>query len=68
MNLINSIASFKAAETMAKVQYAVAAKVMQASRDQGQMAAELVSQAAENMQQIVSQMAADLGTHFDAYG
>lgn len=68
MSLIDSVVSFKAAESMAQVQMAVAAKVLQATRDQGQMVAELLSAALEGMEQAIEDLAGDLGSNIDAYG
>jgi len=68
MSLIDSVASFKAAESLAQVQMAVAAKVLQATRDQGQMVAELLNAALEGMEQAIEDLASDLGTNLDTYG
>ncbi len=57
--------SLQAAQNMARVQMAVVAKVMQVNRDQGQMAADLVTAAAESVQESIEQMLGDLGTHVD---
>ena len=68
MSLIDSIASFKAAESLAKVQMAVAAKVLETTRDQGRMVAELLDAALEGMEQAIEDLANDLGSNLDAYG
>jgi len=68
MSLIDSIVSFKAAESLAQVQMAVAAKVLQTTRDQGQMVVELLNAALEGMEQAIVDLASDLGTNLDTYG
>ena len=67
MSLIESIVNFKTAESLAKVQMAVAAKVLNVAKDQGQMAVELVDAAVETMQETSDNLANDLGGHFDGY-
>ncbi|NLX23878.1 MAG: hypothetical protein GXY55_19675 [Phycisphaerae bacterium] len=65
MDLVGSISGLQAAETMFRVQMAVAAKAMQVSRDQGQMAVDLLTAAMEGIQESMEQMLGDLGTHLD---
>jgi hypothetical protein len=67
MGLIDSISNLKAAETMSKVQYAVAAKVLQATRDAGEATVQLIEAAAETMDQAVTQVVQDLGSNFDTF-
>ena len=66
MSLVNSIASFSIAKSMAEVQMAVAAKVLKMAQGQDQVAAELVSAAVENVQQAIEDLVGDLGSNFDA--
>jgi len=68
MSLIESVANFKAAESMVQVQMAVAAKVLKTTQDQGQMAVELINAALEGMEQAIKDLAGDLGSSLDAYG
>ncbi len=65
MDLVGSISGLQAAETMCRAQMAVAAKAMQASRDQGQMVVDLLTAAMEGIQESMEQMLGDLGTHLD---
>jgi hypothetical protein len=65
MSLIESISNFKAAETAAQVQYAVAAKALQTSKAQGQAMVQLIEAAAESMKQAIGQMAGEIGAQID---
>jgi hypothetical protein len=66
--MIDSIASLSIALSLARVQTAVATKVLKISQDQGQVAADLVSAAVENLEETIEDFAGELGTRFDAYG
>ena len=68
MSMIDSIVSFKSAESIAQVQMAVAAKVLKMAQGQDQVAADLVSAALENVEQCMEELAGQLGTNFDTYG
>jgi len=68
MSLIESVAGIQAAETMSKVQMAVAAKVLQTSRDQGQMVVELINSAMEGMEEAIEKVASEVGSNLDAFG
>lgn len=65
MSLTNEIASLSTAQSMAKVQMAVATKVLKTAQDQGQVVADLVSAAAESVEEAMTHMAEGLGTQID---
>jgi SpoU rRNA methylase family enzyme len=70
MDLVNSIVSMDQANNMAKVQYAVAAKIMQADRNEGNAAMQLVTAATSNFNQAgdaVVAAATGLGGNVDTY-
>ena len=67
MSLIDSIAHASTALATAKVQNQVAVKVLKIAQGQGQVAADLISAAVENLEQVIADFAADLGSQFDAY-
>ena len=67
MSLVNSIISFSTAKSLAEVQMAIAAKVLKIAQGQDQVAAELVSAAVENVEQVIEELVGDLGSNFDAY-
>ncbi len=56
-----------AGQSMAKLQTEVAAKVLRISNDQGQIAADLLNAAMENVQESLEAMVGGLGDNFDAY-
>jgi hypothetical protein len=56
MALVNAITGFKAAETAMKVQYAVAAKTLQSSRDQGQAVTQLLDSASQDFSASLDKM------------
>ena len=64
---IDSIAGLKAAETMAQIQMAVAAKILNISRTQGQATVDLITAAAENMEQALPPADQDTNTGLDVY-
>jgi hypothetical protein len=70
MDLVNSVVNFDQANNMAKVQYAVAAKIMQTDRDEGNAALQLVTAATDNFNQAgdaVVAAATGLGAGVDTY-
>jgi hypothetical protein len=70
MDLVNSIVNFDQANNMAKVQYAVAAKIMQTDRNEGNAAMQLVTAATNNFNQAgdaVVAAATGLGGNVDTY-
>jgi len=67
MSMIDSIVSFSTARHLAEVQMAVAARVLQMAQAQDQVAADLVSAAMENLEEMIEEFAGELGTGFDAY-
>lgn len=68
MDAIGAIPGYASAVSLAQVQMAAAAKVLKlAQTAAAQPAAELLDAAMENVQQILSAMADDLGGQIDAY-
>jgi hypothetical protein len=70
MDLVSGIVNFDQANNMAKVQYAVAAKIMQADRNEGNAALQLVTAATNNFNQAgdaVVAAATGLGGQMDTY-
>jgi hypothetical protein len=70
MDLVNSIVSFDQANNMAKVQYAVAAKIMDTDRSEGNAALQLVTAATDNFNQAgdaVVAAATGVGGNVDTY-
>ena len=67
MSLVEGIAAFSTARSLAEVQFAVAAKVLKIAQGQNQTAADLVSAATENLEEVIKDFATDLGASPDAY-
>ena len=68
MSSISSIAQFSIAMSQAKLQTEVATRVLKLAQDsQSQIAAELVSGAVENLEEIIMDFAGQMGSTFDAY-
>lgn len=65
MSLISSISNLQAAETASKIQFAVAAKAMQTTRAQGEALVQLITDAAESMNQAIEQVAGEIGSQLD---
>lgn len=65
MSLVESIIGFSSAYSQAKVRMEVAAKVLKIAQGQNQVAAELVSAAVENVEEMITDLAADLGNQID---
>jgi hypothetical protein len=67
MDLVDSIASFSTARSMAEVQSAVAVKVLKMAQGQGQVAADLVASAVEGAQQSIEALAEGMQSQIDTY-
>jgi len=65
MDLINEIASLSTALSLAQVQNAVGVKVLKIAQSQGQVAADLVSAAAETVSECIEQFADNTGANLD---
>ncbi len=66
MSMVDDIASFSTAMSMARVQTAVAAKLLKmANQQQGQVVSSLLESAMENAQAIAAQVAQDIGNNVD---
>ena len=65
MDLVNEIASLSTALSMAQVQNAIGVKVLKIAQSQGQVAADLVSAAAETVSECIEQFAANTGANLD---
>lgn len=71
MDLVNAVVGMKAAGTMAKVQYAVAAKILDTQRVSGNAAVKLIQAATQNVNSAGDELVAaatGLGAHLDTYG
>jgi hypothetical protein len=70
MDLVNGVVALKQAETMSRVQYAVAGKIMDTQRQQGAAVVKLIDAASKGVQQagdaLVAQ-ATGLGSEIDTY-
>jgi len=67
MSLIDSIVGFKAAQSTAQIQMAVAAKILKISQSQGQAMVDMVTAANENMEKAMSEMLEGMGSGYDGY-
>lgn len=67
MSLIDSIVGFKAAQSTAQIQMAVAAKILKISQGQGQAMVDMVTAANENMEKAMSEMLEGMGSGYDGY-
>ncbi|MBP7933781.1 MAG: hypothetical protein KA354_03950 [Phycisphaerae bacterium] len=67
MSLIDSIVGFKAAQTTAEIQMAMAAKILKITQGQGQAAADMVAAANENLEKAMSEMLEGMGSGYDRY-
>lgn len=69
MELATALTGMKAAETMTKVQYAVAAKMLRIANDQGDSVAQLLQAAAEGFDEALAQVnaACDPSRMLDTY-
>ena len=65
MDLINEIASLSTALSMAKLRSEVGVKVLKIAQSQGQVAADLVSAAAETVSECIEQFADNNGANLD---
>ena len=65
MDLINEIASLSTALSMAKLRSEVGVKVLKIAQSQGQVAADLVSAAADTVSECLKQMADNVGANLD---
>ena len=65
MDLINEIASLSTALSMAKLRSEVGVKVLKIAQSQGQVAADLVSAAAETVSECIEQFADNTGANLD---
>ncbi len=70
ISLATSLTDLKSAELAMRVQYAVAAKILQASSDQGDAMVELIQSAAQGFEQAATQAnaATDPSRTLDVYG
>ncbi len=70
MDLVNGVVALKQAETMSRVQYAVARKIMDTQKQQGAAVVQLINAASTGVQQagdaLVAQ-ATGLGSQIDTY-
>jgi hypothetical protein len=67
MDSIESIAAFSTAQSMAELQNAVAVKVLKLAQGQGQVAADLISETTDNLEQTITSLAENLGGQLDSY-
>lgn len=67
MSLIDSIVGFKAAQSTAQIQMAVAAKILKITQGQGQAMVDMVTAANENMEKAMSEMLEGMGSGYDGY-
>lgn len=67
MSMIDDIAGMSTAMSQAKLRTEVGVKVLKLSQNQSQNVASLLSDAMENVQNIISETAEGLGGGFDAY-
>ena len=67
MSMVENIVDFSVARSMAEAKMQASAKVLKISQDQGQIAADLVAAAMEDLETLISDFAGDLGGSFDAY-
>jgi SH3-like domain-containing protein len=65
MDLINEIANMSTALSMAQVRNEVGVKVLKIAQSQGQVAADLVSAAAETVSECIKQFADNAGANLD---
>lgn len=66
MSMIGDIAGFSTAMSTARLQTAIATKVLKmASQQEGQVASKLLESAMENAEAILTQFAGDLGNTID---
>ena len=71
MDLVNAVVGMKAAGTMAKVQYAVAAKILDAQRMNGDAVVKLIQAAGDGVNKAGDELVAaatGLGSALDVYG
>ena len=64
MNLTSALTSLKAGEAASQIQMAVAARMLETQRDQGDAAVKLIEAAADTMAQAAS-WSADIGASLD---
>ncbi len=67
MDLVSSIAGFSTAQALVEAQFQAAAKILKISQDQGNVATQLLQAAVENMEQVVTDFAEQLGADLDVY-
>ena len=65
MSLVDSIASFSVAKSMAEAKMAASMKVLKMAQGQQQVAADLLTSALEDVVEMTEQFAADAGTRID---
>ena len=61
MDLVSSIASFSTTQALVEAQFQAAAKILKISQHQGDAAVQLVQSAAENLDQVITDFAEQLG-------
>ena len=67
MDMIQGIVGLKNAENMLKIQMAVASKVMQVNRDQGQATLSLLQSAIEGFEESVEQVSMGMVNQLDTF-
>ncbi len=67
MSLTDGIIELAAAQSMAQVQMAVAAKVLKVANAQGDAALQLIQSATQNVQESIERVAEDLTAGVDLY-
>lgn len=68
MSLVDSVAQFSTAVSQAQVQAAVATRVLKISQDsQSQVAAALLGETVDNLEQVIEDFANNLGAQIDTY-
>ncbi len=68
MSMIDGIASMSTALSQLQLQTEVSTRVLKMAQGQGQVSAQLLNAAMENVQEVISEMAEGLGDGVDIYG
>jgi hypothetical protein len=68
MSLVNEIASYSSAQAMTEVKNAAAIKVAKMAQEQNQVAADLLTSAVEDVQEMMQESSGDVGNNLDCCG